>query len=39
MDRGVWRTIVHGITKEPDMISRLKNNKALEETEPLLRML
>ena len=39
MDRGVWRTIVHGITKEPDMILRLENNKALKETEPLLCML
>ena len=27
MDRGAWRAIVHGVTKEPDMIEQLSNNK------------
>ena len=27
MDRGAWLTTVHGVTKEPDMIQQLSNNK------------
>ena len=27
MDRGAWQATVHGVTKEPDMIWRLNNNK------------
>ena len=27
MDRGAWRAIVHGVTKESDMTEQLSNNK------------
>ena len=27
MDREAWQATVHGVTKEPDMIWRLNNNK------------
>ena len=27
MDRGAWQATVHGVTKEPDMIRQLNNNK------------
>ena len=27
MDRGAWRAIVHGVTKEADMTEQLSNNK------------
>ena len=27
MDRGAWRTTVHGVTKESDMTEQLNNNK------------
>ena len=31
MDRGAWRAIAHGVTKESDTTERLKNNRTDED--------